>query len=173
MCGPLAMTAAAIGLGVAQAGMQAAGQAEYASNAANAIQSSLRNEYQQGQQQRIWHDDAASQKLAANQKQLRAAMGNLNAAAAANGVGGLSLAAMANELNANAGHYASDVEYNRKAADDEIALQLKGLQAGAQSNLNNLPEPSPLEVPLAAVGTGLSAYSTYFPQDTQRRYGAT
>jgi hypothetical protein len=29
--------------------------------------------------------------------------------------------------DANAGHYASDVQYNRDASDEEIHLQLKGM----------------------------------------------
>jgi hypothetical protein len=122
------------------------------------------NNYTQGQQQHIWHDEEAAQKLEANQKTLRSAQGKFAATASENGVGGLSIAALTNELNANAGHYASDVEYNRSASDQEIMLQLKGFQDDAQSRLNQIPQPSLLGAAADVAGAGLNAYAAYYPQ---------
>src|SRR5579872_5784442 len=144
MCNPVLMAVGMVGLRAVQTGLQFSGEQQYAHTEQNAINANLRNQYQQSQQQIIWHDQEAAQKLDVNARALRAAQGRLTAAAAENGVGGNSIFALANELNANAGHYASDVQYNREAQDEEIKMQMQGMQADAQSRLNTLPQPSPL-----------------------------
>src|SRR5258706_13847859 len=117
------MTVASIGLSVVSAGAQYAGQSQYANQEAAAIKADTLNKYTQGQQQEIYHNEAASQKLEANTKAVRSAQGKLAAAASENGVGGLSIAALSNELSANAGHYASDGQYNRNASAEKLRVQ--------------------------------------------------
>ena len=115
-----------------------------------------------------FHNEEAAQKLEANTKAVRSAQGKLATAASENGVGGLSIAALSNELNANAGHYASDVQYNRDASDEEIRLQMQGIQTDAQSRLNNIRQPSLIGAAAKVGGDALSAVSTYFPTETHR-----
>jgi hypothetical protein len=167
------MTGVSIGLTAAESASAYAGQQKYVNAETAALQANLRSEYAQGQQQRIWHDQEASQKLDANAHALRAAQGKLTAAASENGVGGLSMLALANELNSNAGHYASDVQYNRDAQDSEIALQLKGFQNETQSQLNTMPQPDALGAALQVGTSAVGAYHTFFPPSQADRQGLT
>ncbi len=109
--------------------------------------------------------EEALQKLQANSKALQSAQGKFAVAASENGVGGLSIAALSSELNANAGHYASDVQYNRDASDEELALQLRGIQSDAQGKLNNIPQPSLLSAAAKVGGDAFNAYHAYMYVD--------
>jgi hypothetical protein len=155
------MAGTSAGLGLAQAGMQYAGQSQLADAQQQAIHQNLMNEYQQGQQQTIYHDNEASQKLQENLRQSRAAMGTMNATAAENGTGGHSMSALANELSANAGMYASTVEQNRQMSDLEIQQQMQGFQAQAQSSMNQVQQPDPFGLLIGGADAGLGAASNF------------
>jgi len=161
MCGPLAVAGAGAALSIASSAAQYAGQSQIASQEQQAINTNLMSQYAQGQQQLIGRDTEANQKLQANLMQRRAAMGQLGAAAAENGVGGHSISALANEINSNAANYAGNVEQNRKMTDQEIGLQMQGFQAQAQNDLNQAKSPNPFGLLLNIGGAGLGAYSTY------------
>jgi hypothetical protein len=164
MCDPITMTMASVGIGGLQTALQFEGQRSYALAQAAAIRQATINTYTQGQQTQVYQNEQAFQKLKANQRALRSAQGTMQDTASANGVGGQTISALSNELDANAGSYASDVQYNRDASDEEIQMQLKGAQDQAQSSLNMIPQPNPLAIPMAIGGGAFSAYSRFFPK---------
>jgi hypothetical protein len=57
---------------------------------------------------------------------------------------------------------------NRTASDEEIALQPKGIQAGAQSSLDNIPQPSLLGAAAKVALQALARTTPNFPKIISR-----
>jgi hypothetical protein len=153
MCGPAALPVAMLAISFATTAATAvtANQAQNKEagdlanqNSANQlnINQNLRDQYQQGTQQLVYNNQAAAQKQLDNQRRTRAAEGTALASAGDSGVQGPSVGAVYNEYQGNSSQYASDVEWNKNASDEEIKQQMQGFQSEATSKQNNLPVPN-------------------------------
>jgi len=167
MCPP----AIAIGLGIAQAGMQIHGQRQQAkaqakvqSNASAAEKqrylaevSSMR--VQQGQEQ-----VAAAQRIQASSKKAREARATARVSAGEAGVAGLSVDALINDLTRKEAE--NRFANNQQLATNDVNRQMQLNDAGLGFTNNLLRINKPIEQPdylgaaLGGTQTGLSTYST-------------
>lgn len=158
---------------MASAAASYAGQQQQANQQAsmNALQTqsinqSRRDQQAQAQQHMGYANDQAEQQLQQNANAARAATATAATSAGENGVSGLSIDALQNEYAQRSNDFSTDVEYNRKAQDNELQWAMKGFGTESQSRINSLKQPvypSALASGLQVAGAGLSAYSTFFP----------
>jgi len=178
LCDPLSLAATSVGLTAVQAGadyiggtMQANAENKAVSDWSMAQSQNILNnvisEYGQGQQQIIYHDAAATQKMAQEDRMARSAIGTMTAGASSRGISGISVRALAQEYENRRDEFNADVQYNQQAQDDEIRQQMKGFQSGAQSQINSVRShylksgPSILD-PMMRIGFGaLGAYDKF------------
>jgi hypothetical protein len=174
-----AMTAYALAISVAstaatyvgqqqQASQQGKLNASYAMSESEALRQSAVGQYGQGQRQITYNDAQATQKTLAENMQASAAMATSQTNASARGVTGNSVDAIQRDYSNRAAMYDADVEFNRTASDDEIMQQLKGVQLGTQSQVNQVQNasrapqgPSPFSLVAGLASDGISAYDRY------------
>lgn len=131
---------------------------------ANNVRDATIENYKQAGTQIAQHNDEAENQLQQNERASRDAEASAMASAAQNNVTGNSVSALAQEYDSRAGSFASDVTYNRNAADNEIQLQMQGFNTSAQGQINSLRPatgPSLLTPALQIGGAAASAYATY------------
>lgn len=134
------------------------------------------NNYKQAETQIGYHNDEASQQFQENEKNSRNAEAGAMASAAQAGVTGNSVSALAQEYESRAGSFASDVTYNRNAADNEIQLQMQGFNTQGQSQINQLRPatgPSLITPALQIGGAAAGAAGTYYDRTRPRGGGPT
>src|SRR5260221_8949970 len=146
MCAPLAIASLVITVASTIASMEAQQQQAQAQAAQNKqttanANANLRNQYTQGQQQIVAHDQEAAQKQLQAQQQTRANIATAQTSAGENGVSGNSMSEIANEYLGKQATYDADVNINRQMADSQISEQMTGFQTGAQSRINSEPVP--------------------------------
>lgn len=166
MCPPVI----AVGLGLAQAGMQIQGQRQQAktqarvqANASKAerqryLQEVSSMRLQQGQEQ-----VAAAQRLQASSKKAREARSTARVSAGESGVAGLSVDALINDLTRTEADYNFATQQQLQMSDVNRTLQLE--QAGLGFTNNMLRINKPIEKPnylgaaLSGASTGMSTYT--------------
>ena len=168
MCNPVA---AAIGLGVAQAGMQIQGQRQMAKTQAEVqrrASAAERQRYlhevssmriQQGQEQ-----VAAAQKMSESARKAMEARATARVSAAESGVAGLSVDALINDLTRKEAEYSFNVQQQIQMSDVNRQLQLRDAGLGFTNNMlrinKPIEQPNYLGAALSGAQTGLSTYST-------------
>ena len=162
----VAMTASQAAMQYQQQQQAAEQQNAYNKTQADNVRAATINNYNQAETQLAYHNDAAANQIAENERNTRSAEAEAMASTAQAGVTGNSVTALAQEYQARAGEFTSDVEYNRNAADNEIQLQMQGFSTQGQSEINSLrgvAPPSLLGPALQIGGSAVSAYGQFSP----------
>ena len=168
MCNPIAV---AIGLGVAQGGMQIAGQRQMAkaqeqaqANASKAerqryLQEVSSMRVQQGQEQ-----VAAAQRINESAKKAREARATARVSAGEAGVAGLSVDALINDLTREEAEYNFATQQQLQMNDVGRQMQLQNAGLGFTNNMlrinRPIEQPNYLGAALSGAQTGMSTYST-------------
>lgn len=162
MCDPVSMTAAAVGLAVAQQGAQLAGQAKaYNANAANAG-ASMRLQNAQTNMQTQQREVSASNEAQDTQRQQLQAASTAENSAGESGTSGNSVDALINDYKSSEGRYMNNLSvqqgWNRTQAENTKA----GQSAQAQYRINQVAKPDFIGAALKIAGTGMGAYNSNF-----------
>ncbi len=167
MCPPII----AVGLGIAQAGMQIQGQKQQAKTQAKVqanASAAERQRYlqevssmrvQQGQEQ-----VAAAQRIQASTRKAREARATARVSAGEAGVAGLSVDALINDLTKQEAEYSFATQQQTQMNDVGRTMQLKDAGLGFTNNMlrinKPIEQPDYLGAALSGAQTGMSTYST-------------
>lgn len=177
MCDPISLTMGAVAIAgtVAtyvgsqqQASAQNKANQQYSTAESQAVATNAISQYGQAQNQIQATDAQATQKATAEDMQEAAAAATAQTNASARGVTGNSVDAIQRDYVNRRDMFNADVEFNRKAADEEIVQQMKGIQNGATSQDNQIQSQnrfvqgqSPLQLVGGLANDGASAYTNY------------
>jgi hypothetical protein len=131
--------------------------------AANINQARINN-YDQAQEQLAYKNTDAAQQQEDMTMKTRAALATSLTSAGENGVSGNSVNALANEYYGRQANFNSDIDYNRNADDNQIALTEQSFNTNAQSQLNQLQpaqQPTILSPILSIGGAAANATTQY------------
>jgi len=145
---------------VSSVAQYSAQQQEYKRNEKNAVQA-WKNDQAQLTLRQMQEDEATAQKQRAQNLQEAEVKSEVEAASAANGVSGISIDNLLQDVGRKAA-------YNREVEDRNaryIALQIKQQRAGAsaqaQSRIDSVPKPSPISLVAGLGSAALGGFQTY------------
>jgi hypothetical protein len=171
MCDPV--TIAAIGLGVSTAstglgflGSQQAAQSQTAANqsAADSARQSAILQHQTINTRVGQEREAASIASQSATRSQRAAQSRAFTAAGEGGVTGNSVNTLISDIGRSFGRDRTIIGRDLRNTENQLGLQARGVTAGAQSRINQLPRPnypSVFGTGLQLIGGGASAYNNY------------
>ncbi len=142
-------------------------QAEMNRRQVESANAAMFNDAAQIQLRQRQEQEADSQKLQQAQTEAVQARAKERVAAGEAGVSGISLDAIMGDMVKREADYKTSVQTNSRATQDQLNLEMKGLEATANSRINSITpikpvtQPSFLDAGMRIVGGGMDAYGKY------------
>lgn len=161
MCNPLILGLATFGMGAAQSVMQFMGERETAKAERDAAKKADIEKQNNLTLRQVQESQALAQKKQEQNIEEAVAISEVEAGAAARGVGGISVDNLLTDVQRRAAYNRRTAQDNHDMTIQQMSAEKKGSARVASQQINNARGPSPLSLVAGVGGAALGGYNTY------------